>query len=97
MRGGESIKPMTFNHGVLGSIPSALTKKIKHLRQNSKFRFKLVWAVCWQISCRAVTSCRRSSRSLARWRTACRLAAMMRSMTACPVDRQRTEAPQAGL
>ena len=43
---------MTFNHGVEGSSPSALTNEINYL---AEFPFHLgivLWAVCGQIDCR---------------------------------------------
>jgi putative SOS response-associated peptidase YedK len=38
-RVAQMVEHVTFNHGVLGSIPSALTKKINTLNHNSATRF----------------------------------------------------------
>ena len=35
-RVAQMVEHVTFNHGVLGSIPSALTSKIKYLAGNQK-------------------------------------------------------------
>lgn len=39
-RVAQMVEHVTFNHGVLGSIPSALTKRIKQLSQIRKLRPK---------------------------------------------------------
>src|SRR3954454_8628784 len=43
---------VTFNHGVEGSSPSALTKKIRHNLDFTGPAEALVWAACGQMSCR---------------------------------------------
>jgi hypothetical protein len=52
-RVAQPVEHVTFNHGVLGSSPSALTKQIKHLHQISKSSEFSLWALCWQIDCRS--------------------------------------------
>jgi len=54
----------TFNHGVEGSSPSALTKQIKHLPIYREILENAVWAPCGQINCRA----RRDGARLRAWR-----------------------------
>ena len=39
-RVAQMVEHVTFNHGVLGSIPSALTNKINYLHLNHKIRNK---------------------------------------------------------
>jgi hypothetical protein len=47
---------VTFNHGVEGSSPSALTKEINHLYRNYIFLENPVSALCLQTHCRAALS-----------------------------------------
>ena len=42
---------MTFNHGVEGSSPSALTKEIRYLTNKTAARKRSLSAVCLQINC----------------------------------------------
>jgi hypothetical protein len=39
---------VTFNHGVEGSSPSALTNKIGRFLNFLRFAKPAVWALCWQ-------------------------------------------------
>jgi hypothetical protein len=50
---------VTFNHGVEGSSPSALTKKINNLSAQLTIQESSVWALCWQIDCRPPRSRKR--------------------------------------
>jgi hypothetical protein len=43
---------VTFNHGVEGSSPSALTNKNGRFLNFCPFPLPPVWALCWQIDCR---------------------------------------------
>jgi hypothetical protein len=47
--GHRQIEHVTFNHGVEGSSPSALTKQIV---KSTLLQETAVWAPCWQIDCR---------------------------------------------
>ncbi len=52
-RVAQSVEHVTFNHGVLGSSPSALTKSIKHLGENPPHRPK---CVCLQYVGKRITA-----------------------------------------
>jgi len=47
---------VTFNHGVEGLSPSALSNRIRHYLNFGAFDASPVWALCWQNTCRTAFS-----------------------------------------
>jgi hypothetical protein len=63
-RVAQAVEHVTFNHGVAGSSPAALTKQIKYLPEFLLIARKPVWALCGQIDCRVLAGTRIASISV---------------------------------
>jgi hypothetical protein len=55
-RVAQAVEHVTFNHGVAGSSPAALTNKINALDEYPSNTFSAVSALCLQDDCRAIVA-----------------------------------------